>query len=403
MSKIKPLTGKVGDFSGIVLKAAARGDAKSVRHYLKINPSWLNQEGPHGRTLLWEAAYKSRTDLVAELIGLGADVNVIGSYYTPLLVELSPLALSMKSGNAELEAMLRKAGARDDLHSACYRGDLVAINAFLSADPEAVNRPARDTEPHPRMGYHPVHYAVVGAHIGALRLLAGEGANVAEHMALLRDWAGGKREILKFLKGHASKGNSKGKTRRNAKGASKQDRSRVPAIDRPDWMGFPPLVDACRGNHNAPDDPARVKKLLDRGANVNVIDHKKKTPLHRAGQAGFIKITKLLLKNDAELEAVDEKGGTPLFDAAHHGRTDTAKLLLKSGANLDHTDGRGETALFAAARGNHQETFEFLLAAGCDPGHKNTKGKTVADVIGVPRHSTPARVAMLKKIRSVGK
>ena len=90
MVAVKPLTGKMGDFSGIVLKAAARGDREAVRHYLKINPSWLNQEGPHGRTLLWEATYKGRLDLVAELIELGADVHSLGSYYTPMLVELRP-------------------------------------------------------------------------------------------------------------------------------------------------------------------------------------------------------------------------------------------------------------------------------------------------------------------------
>lgn len=50
---IKPLTGNAGDFSGIVLKAAARGDSAAVNKYLKANPAWLNLEGPHGRTLLW--------------------------------------------------------------------------------------------------------------------------------------------------------------------------------------------------------------------------------------------------------------------------------------------------------------------------------------------------------------
>ena len=99
---IKPLTGKVSDFSGIVLKAAARGDAVAVRHYLETNPAWLNQEGPHGRTLLWEAAYKGRTELVEELIGLGAKVHTLGSYYTPLLVELTPLAAARATGREVL-------------------------------------------------------------------------------------------------------------------------------------------------------------------------------------------------------------------------------------------------------------------------------------------------------------
>lgn len=84
--KIKPLTGNDGDFSGIVLKAAARGDLTAVKHYLKMNPAWLNRECPHGRTLLWEATYKGRYEMVAELIAMGANVNPMGSYYTPMLV-----------------------------------------------------------------------------------------------------------------------------------------------------------------------------------------------------------------------------------------------------------------------------------------------------------------------------
>ena len=79
MARIKPLTGKFGDFSGIVLKAAASGNLEAVLHYLEVNPDWLNQEGPHGRTLLWEAVYKGRTEVVKELLTRGADVRPIGS------------------------------------------------------------------------------------------------------------------------------------------------------------------------------------------------------------------------------------------------------------------------------------------------------------------------------------
>ena len=96
--KIKPLNGKFSDFSGIVLKAAANGHLDAVKHYLSINPNWLNEAGPHGRTLLWEAAYKGRTEVVHWLIIQGADVNAIGSYYTPMHVELSALAAARHAG-----------------------------------------------------------------------------------------------------------------------------------------------------------------------------------------------------------------------------------------------------------------------------------------------------------------
>ena len=100
MAKIKPLRGKPGDFSGIVLQAGASGNAPAVRQWLKINPEWLNQDGLTGRTLLWEATYRGRTELLRELIERGAEVSPLGSYYTPMLVELNPLAVARQAGRA---------------------------------------------------------------------------------------------------------------------------------------------------------------------------------------------------------------------------------------------------------------------------------------------------------------
>lgn len=401
MPAIKPLTGNAGDFSGIVLKAAARGHIEAVHHYLSINPQWLNQEGPHGRTLLWEAVYKGRRELVADLISLGANVNPLGSYYTPMLVELSALAVAREAGHTELVELLEGNGAVDDLYAACHRGDLEAINAFLSAAPETVNRPARDTEFHPRMGYHPIHYAVVGRHHGAVKLLVGSGATVAEHLPLLIDWANGDTSLIKYLKSQSDGTSRRPTSQRNTRKSAtrKSPVADVPAIDRPDWMGFPLLVDACRGNHNAPDNPDRVLKLLKRGANVNITDHKQKTPLHRSCQAGFVKITTLLLKHGALLEATDEDDRTPIFDAALHGRTKVVQLLLERSASLSHKDRRGETPLFASARGARVETFEALLEAGADPSLKNNRGKSISEVVGGARAQTASRKQLLKILK----
>lgn len=390
--KPKPLTGKAGDFSGIVLKAAARGDETAVRFYLKHNSAWLNHEGPHGRTLLWEAAYKGRTSLVAKLIEWGADVSPLGSYYTPMLVELTPLAVAREAGRTELVELLIRHGAEDDLYAACHRGDLEAMDGFLSKDHGAVNRPARDEPPSPRMGYLPIHYAVAGKQLGAIRLLVGHGAEITQHLKLLLDWADGNSEIIHYLRDQANRIDPE-----SVRLIDRVDKEFVdmPAIDRPDWMGFPPLVDACRGNHNATDDPKRVKRILDQGASVNVTDHKGKSPLHRASQAGFVAITQLLLTQGAELELVDANGGTPIFDAAHHGRTPTVELLINAGANIHHTESRGETILFMAARGHHVETFAFLMEAGCNLDHKNKRGKTVEEMIRSGRRISAGRQKIL--------
>ena len=398
MKQIKKLTGNAGDFSGIVLKAAARGDLKAVKSYLKQNPDWLNQEGPHGRTMLWEAVYKKRIEMVRYLIKQGANTNPQGSYYTPMLVELSALAVARDQQCSELMDLLQQNGATDDLYAACYRGDLEAVNHFLENDETAVNRPSRDEPFHPRMGFLPIHYAVVGGHLGVVRLLAGYGGKITEEeLPLLKEWANHKRKMVSVLKSMVNVGNSPSEVKTNPEGkkAKAESAKKVPAIDRADWMGFPLLVDACRGNHNAPDDPNRVKALLKKGANINVRDHKGKTPLHRACQAGFEKITHLLIDNGAEPEAEDFKGCTPIFDAAQHGRVVTLKIMIDLKVDLGHTESRGETVLFAAARGGHPEAFQLLLDSGCDPFHLNKRGKTISNILKSSRSLTDGRQEIL--------
>ena len=95
-----------------------------------------------------------------ELIERGAEVSPLGSYYTPMLVELNPLAVARQVGRAGLADLLEENGATDDLYAACHRGDLQAVSDFLAADTEAINRAARPDQDHRWLGFHPIHYAV---------------------------------------------------------------------------------------------------------------------------------------------------------------------------------------------------------------------------------------------------
>lgn len=389
MAGIKPLTGKFGDFSGIVLKAAARGDKTALQHYLKKNPQWLNQQGPHGRTLLWEAAYKGRTELVEYLIKRGANIHTIGSYYTPLLVELSPLAAARWAKRKETVQVLLASGATDDFWAACHRGDLDAVKQFAKRNRSAVNKPIKIAD-RPTIGFHPIHYAVAGQQLEVVEFLINRRARVAPHIELLIDWADGNQKIIRAVK-QQSETEEPGSTKQ------KPRKPGVKAIDQPDRLGFPQLVDACRGNRNATDDPARVQALLDQGATINIRDYKQKTALHRAAQAGFIKITNLLLDNGADLEAADHKQMTPIYDAIYYGRPHTVKLLKKRGANLNHTDYRGETPLFMAVRRGEWECFE-LLKSKTRIKHVNHKGETVADVLHLRRNRDEGRKRIAKEL-----
>ncbi|MBM83243.1 MAG: hypothetical protein CMJ78_22000 [Planctomycetaceae bacterium] len=457
------LKGDGRDLLRIVLPAAARGDLKSVRKFVKKYPWWVFRIGPHGRTMLWEATYKKRVDTVRYLIDNGADVNQLGTYYTPLRVDLSPYALARKVGHSELMEILAVAGALFDAHSAAYFGDLDVLEEFLKKSPELANsqadiysgdpvqvadvsfnkklsgaldrveasieeifdrdsqfvheqlkdkrvgnsqknmyvlgydvqfherhsafgelildlldgrhicrsKPAAIRELHRRWAGHRtrwsrqfdyykppyidviLHYAVQGGHLDAVKMLFDHGAEIPRHGKSVLQQCLDSRPMMDLLIKHGAK---------------------VRDVARSDWIGdeslekmaaehsatldinaradgqYPPLVEACRGNHNAPDHPSRVKAILKRGAEINITDYKGKTALHRAAQANFGKIGKLLCDSGADLEARDNEGETPIFDAVRHGRLVTTKLLIEQGARVDVENNKSRTILLIAQR-----------------------------------------------------
>ncbi len=116
MAKQIPLTGKESDFSGIVLKAAAQGDLKAVKSLVKENPAWVQQVGPHGRTMLWEAAYQGHMAVVEYLMGCGAELDQPGCYYTPMLAEVNPRTAAVLMTHTPVAQALGKRGGSVDFH-----------------------------------------------------------------------------------------------------------------------------------------------------------------------------------------------------------------------------------------------------------------------------------------------
>lgn len=76
-----------------------------------------------------------------------------------------------------------------------------------------------------------------------------------------------------------------------------------------------------------------VTMCLDVGADVNVRDARRYTPLHIASQEGCIEIVKILLEVGADVNARTREGGdTPLAMAQKYNHTAIIELLLKYGA-----------------------------------------------------------------------
>ena len=161
------------------------------------------------------------------------------------------------------------------------------------------------------------------------------------------------------------------------------------------------------------DSIAKIRQLLDAGADVNARNQRYETPLHRAASRGRAKIISVLIKQGADVNAKNSGGDTPLRSAinvrgehvnavnaliaagadvrarnnaghavflhraAYLGHAKIARQLIAAGAVVNARDGRGNTPLHLAARGKPTiAALETLIAANANVNVKSKDGRT---------------------------
>jgi len=71
--------------------------------------------------------------------------------------------------------------------------------------------------------------------------------------------------------------------------------------------------------------------LIEKGANIDAVDRKGKTPLAHAAYSGYKELSELLISKGADVNAIDNKGRTPLDWANYSRYKDLMELLIKHG------------------------------------------------------------------------
>lgn len=134
------------------------------------------------------------------------------------------------------------------------------------------------------------------------------------------------------------------------------------------------------------------------------------TPLMFACYFEFTDGVKKLLEIGADPNVVGLDTKSPLAVAAVKGNLNICKLLIEAGANLNYVDKWGKTALFECAEPlNSEKTvssamIEYMIEAGVDLEHKNNEGQNVLDYMqhtsgGKNNHSyNVIHKAMLKQV-----
>jgi hypothetical protein len=146
---------------------------------------------------------------------------------------------------------------------------------------------------------------------------------------------------------------------------------------------YPGDVDARGGYYGSPLLAAFVKEdldvalsLLQRGANVNILDKSDRTPLHRATEGGRIDLADLLLTHNADVNLPNSEGDSALSLASSKGEMETLRLLLQRGADVNFQNKRGSSLLHRAAQNGHLDVARYLLESGADIGSRDDVGQT---------------------------
>jgi ankyrin repeat protein len=109
-------------------------------------------------------------------------------------------------------------------------------------------------------------------------------------------------------------------------------------------------------------DMESLKRLVQEGENVNIMDEKGRTPLHLAAEGADLETLKVLARGGADLNAQDHDGNTPLDKATDACRYDVMAYLYGQGARFGRHAGN---LAYLAAVGDNREIGE-LVAAGAD-------------------------------------
>lgn len=124
--------------------------------------------------------------------------------------------------------------------------------------------------------------------------------------------------------------------------------------------------------HNVADHYSEVVEiLLEKGANPNIQDNKRKTPLHYATEFNCPESMEILLKSGADPDKQDEMGNTPLHCT---NVTENIKILLDANANPNIPAKDGETPLHTAVRYDYQANVKLLLDKKADSNIPNNQG-----------------------------
>lgn len=336
--------------------AVCDGDLDTVIRLLDENPSLLETTDDDGMTPLNRAVLSGRSDVAAELIRRGANIN------TGDVDNSQPLHCVAINGDTAIAAMLLSRGVdidvRDNndltpLHFASSYRNLEMVTYLLEH--------GADVNAQTSQGLAPIFYAAYSNNLELAELLIEHGADVNKsfedgytplHNAAYR----GASEVFDYLVEHGAD------------------------INATDNEGASVLHSAL-----GPNSYDIAKKLLELGLDANITTDANTTPLHYLGWQGTVETAELLLEHGADINARNDNGGTPLTFAARS-NFELTRFYLSRGAdvnphiqnNIDDSQSQTHsmTPLHRAVQGDSLNIVTLLVEHGADLNIPDDHGVT---------------------------
>jgi truncated hemoglobin YjbI/ankyrin repeat protein len=304
------------------IELARRGDAAALRELLAQAPDIL-ASAPHTAHLLRLAVFAGRMPVVELLLENGVDVNKPSPVPLPRhgshsLIFVTPVCAARLKRRGDIEAVLLRHGAKQDIFTHAFLGELEALDEDLAREPSSAQAsdPAVDV-----LEITPVHHAIAGGQVEALRVLVARASEAREPVRGARHALGmavaqENVAMVTMLLEHGADSTTVGAGRWVLHPELAPMLSRAGAgVDRSGaWIQL-----SCTGNQARKDDPDYVAALLRHGARVDdrrattqTTDGGRATALHYAAKAGFVKTIEVLLDHGADPAARDDNGLTAL-------------------------------------------------------------------------------------------
>ncbi|KAF5650769.1 ankyrin 1 [Fusarium tjaetaba] len=353
---------------------------------LKLDVNCKDLEGDTSLTTLIRSAtnkpadeYIHRDVALTMLIDHGVDVNLANDELrTPL-----QYAVMVNYGNAV--QMLLEAGADPNLTFKDNRAPLCSALHY----PDLV-RPLLEKGANPDIGFDegftPLTYVACFGYTETAELLLEYGASVDLEYGLgvedpLNDWVKGWTPLM--CAAHQGHGGIVRMLAEAGADMSRRDKETGKSIVHLAIFGktlstileFPSTIDlnATANNgigvlHYSDLDINDLKRLVNAGANIEIGEGERPTPLQVYADCDFEKV-KYIVKRGANVNSLSPHHGSPLHQACRAGQFDIIKFLVEHGANVNATEdflGTPLQALFLAQSPfdalEHENMVRYLLS-----------------------------------------